>query len=408
MNRFHRTLTAAAIAAVITSAESASALSFNWGELAPIKREPIVSPSARVKNPALTNNTSNALKPRQNIVRNENVPVTAFARAPSAGSNYSALDGPIVGGGEPNPINYGVQLSFDADYQTVVAGETAVFEVDVHGEHSMMFLAYPASAENDNLKPVSSTGPIVQSSEHAFTLSVETFDYTPAGVYHFETWALMDGDEVTEKFEYIVEVVEQNPPTYDPVSNSATVSFFPHPDDGVVPVYTGNVQVGLAGAYYDENGNGAVDPAVSPNVYSDVTFPGFPDSSGNVHLGSAYAFANGSAANLVVSAKLDEYKFVVAHFRVQQTFSGEWQIVPVQALAGDFESGPVLIHEGAFDSYDVYAELPNGSNNGYVRGSLIITPFFYDAFDGSLGGTIYGNEVYMEFDLALQADHIVQ
>ena len=72
-------------------------------------------------------------------------------------------------------------------------------------------------------------------------------------------------------------------------------------------------------------------------------------------------------------------------------------------LVGDFVNGPVMIHDGIFDSYSVQAQLPIGDTNGYFRGMFEISPFYYNGIDNET----YANKVFVEFDLALQADHTV-
>ena len=187
-----------------------------------------------------------------------------------------------------------------------------------------------------------------------------------------------------------------SPPQTDPPQNIAELTFSAPLDNTIEALYSnGEAPVYDVFAIYDTNQNGFIDFEVGNN---NVPFPGFLASVNQVVSGRGYANPYGSQANIIVAVRYNSsgYEWLALHLRV----SPNGQVVPIQALVGNFANGAILIQDLGGWSYAFDGELPDNAQNGFIEGSIAFDPFLYDGLDN----TIYGNHIELYFDVALEPD----
>ena len=295
---------------------------------------------------------------------------------------------------------YTDDITFDIspESQTLLAGETAVFDVHINWDESTTQLLLVTNSElgpTTQLFNVTKDVPgfFVNSNRSDFQITVETSPLLSDGDYDFYILALTNESLYTRKFTYSLTIESNQSAAADPINNTATATFSPTWLNGptVTQYYDGGTYTATqASAYFDANGDGILNAIAGDD---SVAFPAMPDAFLNVTQGRAYA----GDSNIIVYAVLSEYDFVAVHFQVLND-----TVTPILALAGNTSTGIILIQDVGLTSLSIEGELPSANGNGYLVGSIGFDPFIYDG--ASDQNIIYANHVNLEFSVALQRD----
>ena len=168
----------------------------------------------------------------------------------------------------------------------------------------------------------------------------------------------------------------------------------------------GTVLATQIGAFFDQNGDGIVNGF---EAFENLPFPRYPEVDINlpsgywIHPGRLYASANAKRANLIVVAQYYscsalQPQFVAVHLHVE-FLKNRLITTPVLMLAGDEENeimGPepirgIVMETDSFDgSLDAAALLNEDRAVGFAVGNVAW---------GSPGGTLYGTNIELEFDV---------
>jgi len=317
---------------------------------------------------------------------------------PSAGARFSTLSGSSIITGEVEYTD-DVTFTFSPATQSLVAGESAVFDVNINwGGFENMFLSVSSSLGNTKLFKITHNAPIhANNSLSSFQVTIETSPMLSNGVYEFNVVGLTNGSYYTRKHTFSLNIERNDVAATDPNNNIATVSFRHSGswnNSGFTPLYNQGVfSVYGATAHYDIDNNGVLDAAAILG-FDDVPYPATSDIFTNATPGRAYA----DGSNIIVSTLISPEDFVVVHFDVRNGTPR-----PVLALVGNAVSGIIMRQDVGFQDYgyNVEGELPSVNGNGYIIGSINLNVFFYEGFDQNI---IYQNFVTLDFSLALQQD----
>ncbi|MCA9199863.1 MAG: hypothetical protein KDA87_20125, partial [Planctomycetales bacterium] len=235
---------------------------------------------------------------------------------------------------------------------------------------------------------------MIGGSTTSFTIEITAGPNAVQGTYSPAVYALIKEPNGQQAYthDHSFQVNIENAAAADPIDNFASLQFSNLQDTS--PMYTnGMANVQQSFAVYDSNQNGIID---SEAGYDNTPFPGFPVAGGGANVGRAYAMPYEERANLVVAAQYGPFEWVAVHFRIRD----DGNVVPIQALIGDFTTGEIMIQDLAGWTYDVSGSLPANGQNGHFSGSISFDPFYYDG----VANYILGNHVEFAFDVALESD----